>query len=340
MAATIKDVAKLAGVSPKTVSNVLNDNAGRFSAETRDRVLDAMRKLNYQPNRAAQFMRSGTIGTIALAIATISNPYFAEIACVIIEAAREQEFNVLIEHTGGLAKNERLLVSGAGAQMVDGVILDPVALTEGELYQTNITKPIVMLGERGTGKYFDHVMIDNVAAARLLTEHLLALGHRRIAILPMVSDTQIMLFPMRYRGYIEALQAAGIVPDPQLVVTPRHPVSLTHRDGIDCIEQLIAQKNVPDAIFCMNDLVALGAMKALVQHGYRIPEDVAVTGFDNIIQSYLTSPALTTISPDKNTIGRLAVSLLIDRIKGRRSGPPEQFDPEFKLVVRESTVRV
>jgi DNA-binding LacI/PurR family transcriptional regulator len=335
---TIKDVARLAGVSTKTVSNVINNNSGRYSGETRDRVLDAIKKLNYRPNRAAQYMRSGVIGILAFAIPDIGNPYFSEIAREIIDAAKEQGYTVLIEHTAGLAENERLLLGGARSHAVDGVILDPVEMTEDEIYRANTAIPIVMLGERVIGKFYDHVMIDNVAAARLLTEHLLKLGHRRIAILP-VSDTgRDSLHRMRYQGYLEALRAAGIQPDPELIVATSYPMLLTHQSGMAGMEYLLARGPLPDAVFCLNDLAAFGAMKVLSQHGCRVPEDIAVAGFDDIAQSYFMSPALTTIAPDKKAIGRLAVSLLMERIQGQRTGPPEMFTPDFRLIVRESTV--
>ena len=301
---TIKDVARLAGVSTKTVSNVINNNSGRYSGETHARVLDAIQKLNYRPNRAAQYMRSGVIGILAFAIPDIGNPYFSEIAREIIDAAKEQGYTVLIEHTAGLAENERLLLGGARSHAVDGVILDPVEMTEDEIYRANTAIPIVMLGERATGKFYDHVMIDNVAAARLLTEHLLELGHRRIALLP-VSDTgRDSLHRMRYQGYLEAHRAAGIQPDPELIVATSYPTLLTHLSGMTGIEQLLARGPLPDAVFCLNDLTAFGVMKILSQRGYRVPEDIAVVGFDDIAQSYFMSPALTTIAPDKKAIGR------------------------------------
>lgn len=248
MKPTIKDVAKLAGVSVQTVSNVINNNTERFSAETRARVLDAIAKLNYQPNRAAQYMRSGVIGILALAIPDIGNPYFAEIAREIIDAAKERGYTVLIEHTAGQAENEHLLLGGSRAQLVDGVILDPVAITEDEIRRANVSTPIVMLGERVTGQYYDHVMIDNVAAARLLTEHLLELGHRRIAILPVAEDSRNSLHRMRYQGYLEALQAAGIRPDPDLIVSTLWPVLLTHHSGMTAMQELLARGELPDAV--------------------------------------------------------------------------------------------
>lgn len=340
MRPTIKDVARLAGVSIKTVSNVLNSNTNRYSTETYQRVIDAMEKLNYQPNRAAQYMRSGVIRVLALVIPDIANSYFAEIARAVIDAARDYKYTVLIEITDGQLANEQLLVSGNSLHTVDGVILDPIALTETDLHNPNIKTPIVMLGERATGEYFDHVVIDNVGAARLLTEHLLELGRRRIAILPIVTDKPNSLFYMRYQGYVEAFETAGIPLDPQFMMLVDGPLTLTYEDGMDCMERLLARGTVPDAVFALNDRVALGAMKALKQHGYRIPEDVAVAGFDDIGESYFASPSLTTISPDKQKIGQLAVSLLIDRITGVRTGPPEQFHPPYRLIIRESTAGV
>ncbi len=334
---TIRDVARLAGVSTKTVSNVINHNSGRYSDETRDRVIEAIEKLNYRPNRAAQYMRSGMIGSLAFAIPDIGNPYFAEIAREVIDAASEYGYTVVIEHTAGRAENERRLLDSS-PHTVDGVILDPVELIEGEIYRANTALPIVTLGERATGQFYDHVMIDNVAAARQLTEHLLALGRRRIALLPLSDLSRHSLHRMRFQGYGEALQAAGLQPDPELIVAMPYPTPLTHQSGMAAMEQLLARGSRPDAVFCLNDLTAFGAMKVLAQRGYRVPDDIAVAGFDDIAQSYFMSPALTTIAPDKKAIGRRAVSLLMDRIHGERTGPPEIFTPDFTLIIRESTI--
>ena len=210
-------------------------------------------------------------------------------------------------------------------------------MTEDEIHRTAAATPIVMLGERITGEFYDHVMIDNVAAARELTEHLLELGHRRVAILPVSDVGRNSLHRMRYQGYLDALRAAGILPDPELIVSTPWPVLLTHQSGMAGMEELLSRDRLPEAVFCLNDLAAFGAMKVLSQHGIRVPEDIAVVGFDDIAESYLMSPSLTTISPNKNAIGRLAVSLLIDRINGKRTGPPELFTPDFHLAIREST---
>lgn len=338
MNVTIEDVAKLAGVSPKTVSNVINGNTGRFSIETRDRVLEAIKKLNYQPNRAAQFMRSGAIYIIALAITNISSLYHSEIATIVIEAANARGYTVLIEHMGGNINKERLLIGSSNARLVDGVILDVFALGEEELYYTNPSVPIVTIGERMSGQFCDHVMIDNVAASRLLVEHLIELGRRRIGILPVMPDIQKSFSTMRYQGYLDALEGAGIPHDPRLIAMTRGPVSFSHMDGMVYMEELLRRQVTLDAVFCLNDLVALGAMKTLSLQGLRIPDDIAVVGFDDLAMGQLSTPDLTTISPDKQAIGHLAVNMLIDRIEGKRHGPPELIQPAFQLVVRGSTV--
>lgn len=339
MKPTIKDVAKLAGVSIKTVSNVINNNESRFREETRERVLAAMEELNYQPDRAARYMRSGQIGIIALTIPDISNPYFAEIAREVIKAARDHDHTVLIDHTDGLPEQERLVAQGLRPHAVDGIILDPLTLTEEDLAPERVATPIVLLGERMTNRYHDHVQIDNVGAARLAVSHLIELGRRRIAVMPVPKDEKDAMSRLRYRGYVEALEEAGMSVDPSLVLSTS-AASFTYHDGQKCIDQLLTLRKPADAVLCLNDRVALGAMKALRLKGYQIPGDVAVVGFDNIEEGSFAAPSLTTIAPDKTEIAKTAVSLLIDRILGKRQGPPELFQVAYRLIVRESTIGV
>ena len=163
---------------------------------------------------------------------------------------------------------------------------------------------------------FDHVVIDNVAAASLATEHLLALGRRRIAAIGLWDPQAIGAPRMRLQGYLEALAAAGIAADPQLQV----PAYQWHRaSGAAAMHTLLALPQPPDAVFCFTDLLAVGAMSVLHQAGLRIPEDVAVVGFDDVDEALYTVPPLTTISPDKAAIGRVAVQLLTQRIAGTRT---------------------
>jgi DNA-binding LacI/PurR family transcriptional regulator len=331
VAATLKDVAARAGVSIKTVSNVVNEHP-YVTPATRDRVRRAIDSLGYRPNMVARRLRRGNVGVLALAIPDLANTYFSDIGNAIIAAAAAYECTILIDHTGGTRANESLVARGLRPHLIDGVILSPLALEmEDLLPHQEGDVPIVLLGERHFGAPRDHVVIDNVAAARLATTHLLSLGRRRIAAIGLPDDDTSHL---RLRGFSEALAEAGQPVDPQCVIPVR---PFRRAGGAQAMRHLLSLQQPPDAVFCYNDLLALGAIRALHEAGWHIPDDVAVTGWDDLEEGSFTTPSLTTISPDKAQIGRLAVSLLLDRIRGRRTGPPERFSPPFRLIVREST---
>jgi len=331
---TLKEVAAHAGVSFKTVSNVVNNRSSEVSVETRERVLESISALSYRPNVAARHMRKGQSGVLALAIPDLINPYFATLSAAVVEAAEAHRHAVLIEHTGGRRASEVLIASGFSRHLLDGVILNPISLEVEDLARINV--PIVLLGERLLGAPYDHVVIDNVAAARLAMQHLLGLGRRRIAAVDLREergDTP----RLRLRGYTETLTQAGLVIDQSLIVST--PATRHGRmEGIEGMRHLLTLGCPPDAVLCFNDLVALGAMRVLQDAGYRVPDDVAVVGFDDIEEGRFAAPRLTTIAPDKDEIGRLAVSMLLGRVNGSRTSPPERVQPPFQLIVRESTV--
>lgn len=333
---TVKDVAKLAGVSPKTVSNVINNNAARYSNETRQKVMTALETLNYHPNRAARYMRNGKIGILALAIPDISNPYFAGVASNIVAAAKSYGYTVMIEHTEGQAEQERLVVSRLASQTVDGVILNLMTLREEEIAAEGDRIPLVLLGERASGTYYDRVVIDNTAASRAAIEHLIENGRRHIGVIGVPNDEHDVMPRLRFTGYLEALGAANVPFDPALVAEIP-PASFTYQDGANCMRQLLSRGVRIDAVFCFNDRVALGAMRVLRENGFRIPEDVAVIGFDDIEEGQFAAPSLTTIAPNKKILGDVAVSFLIERIQSSRTGVPKLYQPPFELVKREST---
>jgi len=215
------------------------------------------------------------------------------------------------------------------------MIMSPLALRVEDLEPRRGGMPIVLLGEHLMDAPRDHVVIDNVAAARLATTHLLELGRQRIAVIGLQSRVAAEATRFRLRGFTEALEAAGHQPDPRLMI----PAPELHRShGARAMRHLLSLDRPPDAVFCFNDLLALGAIRALHKAGRRTPDDVAIVGFDDIEEGTFATPSLTTISPDKAEIGRQAVCLLLGRIDGTRTGPPEHVEPPFKLVIRESTV--
>ena len=328
----LKDVAERAGVSVKTVSNVVNGYL-HVRPDTRDRVEQAIAELNYRPNLSARNLRKGRTGVIALAVPELDIPYFAELARHVVAAAAAHGWTVLIDQTGGGHEQERKAASGIGDHMIDGLIFSPLALTADDLAGLD-GMPMVLLGERVDHGPADHVVVDNVAAAREITAHLVGLGRRRIAAVGSQRTPEVASARLRLAGYAAALEEAGLGYDEKLVA----PAPAWHRaDGAAAVRDLLASGVRPDAVFCFNDTLALGALRALHDAGLRVPEDVAVVGFDDIEDGRFSIPTLTTVAPDKERIAKLAVELLAERIDGDREAPPRELTAPYRLATREST---
>ncbi|WP_367128554.1 LacI family DNA-binding transcriptional regulator [Saccharothrix sp. HUAS TT1] len=328
--ATLKDVAALAGVSVKTVSNVVNGHAF-VKAENRRRVEEALIATGYRPNLGARNLRRGRTGFLALVLPELGIPYFAELAGLVLRAAQEHEWNVLIEQTLGTRQGERATLASLGAHLIDGAIVSPEALLEGDFAALAPGIPVVMLGEHTVDLPIDRVGIDNVRAAEEAVRHLVGLGRTRIAAIGAhpYRDTAAQ----RLRGYRSALAAAGLPVRDELVATALN----YHRgDGATAMARLLALPEPPDAVFCFNDLLAVGALRTAAEHGRRVPEDVAVVGFDNNEEGAFGRPSLTTVAPDKVAIAEAAVDLLRKRVEDTALTPEEVRTP-FRLVVREST---
>ena len=334
MAAKLKDVAARAGVSVRTVSNVVN-NAPSVAESTRERVLRAIEELQYRLNLAARNLRQGRTGLIGLAVPEIRSPYFGEIAELLIDAARERGWTVLIDCTEGTAERERRLLDGSERHTVDGMILSPWALGPDELARRSATMPLVVLGEQETGGTADHVAIDNVAAAREATAHLIAAGRRGIAAVGLQPQLTNRTAELREQGYREALQSAGLPWNPDLTRT----VATLHRsEGHRAMSALLAADRPPDAVFCFSDELALGALRAVRERGLNVPDDVALAGFDDIEDGRFTAPSLTTVSPDKQQIAERALQCLADRVYGRLGHlPARHVTVPHRLAVRESS---
>jgi DNA-binding LacI/PurR family transcriptional regulator len=327
----LKDVAERAGVSIKTVSNVVN-SWPYVRPDTRAKVEQAIADLNYRPNLHARSLRSGRTGVIALAVPELDIPYFAELARHIITAADAYSWTVLIDQTGGERERQRL-VGGIRDHLIDGLILSPLALTKRDLAARTEQTPIVLLGERVHRGPADHVAIDNIAAAAEATAHLVSLGRRRIAAIGAQRSASAVTAKLRLRGYRQTLAAAGLPADPALVA----PAPQWHRaEGARAMVELLDRDARPDAVFCFNDVLALGAIRALVERGLRVPDDVAVAGVDDIEDGRFSNPTLTTISPDKQQIAQLAVQLLHDQIH-HEPHPAHELTADHRLVIREST---
>jgi DNA-binding LacI/PurR family transcriptional regulator len=336
MVVSLKDIAKRAGVSVATVSNVVNGYRP-VGAATRQRVQQAIDELGYSPNLSARHLRNGRTGIIALAIPELNNPYFAELADAAIREAGQHGYTVLLDYTDGDREKELLVSQGFRAQVIDGLILSPVQLTRAEVLKRTSGTPMVLVGESVYDVPYDHIAIDNVDASHAAMRHLLDLGRRRIAFVGAQADISRQPAHLRLHGYQESLAAAGLPYDPQLVVTTDY---FGRADGAAGLRRLMALPHPPDAVFAYNDLIAIGVVRAAVELGLRVPEDLAVVGFDDIEEGRYSNPTLTTISPDKASIGSQAVACLIGRLDGSRVADPAEVQVPYKLVTRESTLGV
>ncbi|MET7641003.1 LacI family DNA-binding transcriptional regulator [Streptomyces sp. NPDC005438] len=338
MRVSLKNVAERAGVSVKTVSNVVNDHP-HVTPAMRARVQRAIDELGYRPNPTARHLRKGRTGLIGLAVPELGNPYFAELASAVIDIAGQHDYTVLLDHTQGRREQEILVCHGFRARVMDGLILSPLELEHEDLAARDDDSPLVLLGERRYDLPYDHIAIDNIAAARTAVRHLVDLGRRRIAFLGAREDRSHPPAHLRFLGWQAELAACGISADEHLVVTAR---SWDHEDGAQAMARLLDSGQRPDAVFAYNDRIAIGAMRVMFERGLRIPEDIAVVGFDDVTESRYGAVTLTTIAPDKQAIARLAVESVIERLKqqGESGGSAvrRELEPGFELVRRESTL--
>lgn len=335
MAVTLHDVAMLAGVSIKTVSNVVNDYE-HIRPSTREKVLAAITELGYKPNISARSLRSGRTGVIGLALPELSLSYFAELADAVIRAAERHKLVVLIEQTGGGDRDREIaMLSSPRLQLTDGLIFSPLGMSSEDAGLLNVPYPLVLLGERIFGGPTDHVTMKNVEAAKAATAHLIERGRRRIAVIGAHEGELVGSAALRLHGYREALADAGLPYDESLV----RYVGEWHRlDGAQAMHQLLDSGVEFDAVFGLNDTLALGAVRVLQESGRRIPQDVAVIGFDGLDETKYSLPTLSTVDPGRDEIADTAVRVLAERIANRdEQVPPREYLTDFSIVEREST---
>jgi LacI family repressor for deo operon, udp, cdd, tsx, nupC, and nupG len=325
------DVAARAGVSQKTVSNLLNGYP-HISATTREKVEAAISELGYRPNLSARSMGRGRTGFIAFAVPSLSNPHFAELAGRVISAAKRQHWTVLIEETGGRKVSEDTVVSTM-PYLVDGIILHPESLTDDDVEDRARDTPIVLLGERGLELVADRVVADNVAAAEDITEHLIETGHRRIATVGIRSDAHLQASQFRDQGLRLALARHRIPFDDALVIdVPDY----SRAAGVLAAQSLAKMTPRPDAVLCFNAAVAAGVLSGLHGLGVRVPDEIGVAGFDDIDEAEFTSPPLTTIAWDIDGMAEAAVRLLAERYESRDL-PTRDVTLNHTLKTRAST---
>ncbi|TNB69861.1 LacI family transcriptional regulator [Arthrobacter sp. BB-1] len=331
MRATVKDVARRAGVSPKTVSNVMNGIVP-VSGATRAKVEQAILELDYVPNLSARGLRNGRSGVIALALPDLGTPYSAEIAHNVVEVAHEQGWIVQLEETGLDPQREHELMVRARSNLIDGLILNPVVLDESAVQVGVALPPVVLLGEV-TQKLADRVFVDSVAAARDMTLALARTGRRRIAVLGTTQGRGSAAATLRRQGYEEALGILGIDRDESLLIPCER---WTPQTAADALTAYLDSHPLPEALFCFTDSMAIGALSVLWKRGLRIPDDIAVAGFDDIADGRYAVPSLTTVSFDKRAIASEALRLLTERMADRAQDQ-RVVSIDYTIVERDSS---
>ncbi|SDD27785.1 LacI family DNA-binding transcriptional regulator [Auraticoccus monumenti] len=331
MAVGMKDVAQRAGVSIKTVSNVVNGYP-HITPATKAKVTAAIAELGYRPNLFGRSLRTGRTGVIALAVPAIDNTYYAALARAVIREAEALRWTVLVDQTEASPERERLVLDGIRDRMIDGLLFAPRSVSAATLADRPAEVPLVLLGDRVVDPGLDRVTVDSVAVGRAATEHLLGLGRTRVAALGVSpEDTMAMA---RLSGVRQAQEAAGLHPDQRLELPVEH---WDHDSGHLAVDRLLATGADFDALVCFNDALALGAVHALQQAGRSIPGEVAVIGVDDVPASRFLWPPLSSVRLDKELIAHSAVTLLAERI-AHPDAPVQHVTAGFEVVPRASTL--
>ncbi|QAY64208.1 LacI family transcriptional regulator [Xylanimonas allomyrinae] len=334
MAVTMHDVARLAGVSIKTVSNVVNDYP-YIRPQTRARVEAAIETLGYELNVTARQLKQGRTGMIGLAVPDLRVPYFSELAYSVMRAAEDRGLTLLIEQTGPMGERELDALRGQKRRLTDGLIFSPVSMSPDDTTPLAVTYPLVLLGERVFQGPVDHVTMANVEGAKAAASHLVERGCRHVAVIGAHPGEVVGSAGLRLKGFQAGLTEAGLTPDPRLVGVAGRWV---HATGAEAMRQVLDTGAPVDGVFAMNDALALGALRELHRRGFAVPDDVAVVGFDNIAQTLYSEPPLTTIDVSRKHIAHEAVRMLIERMEGLDVAPRLLTAP-FELVERASTAR-
>ena len=329
--ARIKDVAARAGVSLKTVTNVVHQRP-YVRDETRARVLAAIEELDYRPSLAGRQLQSGRSNMITLAVPRIDEPYLGALAHELIAAAAPRGYTVVMDETGGRVEREEQAARGYPGHGIDGVIYSPLALNPQLLADMSRNTPMVLLGESLPNSSADYVAIDNQRSAREVVDHLVSQGRMRFAYLGGQPDLYPGVGEQRAFAVGQRLADHGIAQDDLVITTGR----FQRGEGLRRTQKNLRRLRQCDALICASDLLALGALRALREAGIRVPDDIAVVGWDNIEDGAYANPSLSSVAPDLPALAGRAMDVLITRIEGNRSGSRSYVVPH-KLVVREST---
>lgn len=330
--ATIIDIAKALNISPSTVSRALNDHPS-ISAQTKKDVHELAEKLNYQPNLTARNLLKKRSGVIGVIIPEITSYFFSMVITGIQDIVSSVGYKLIISQTNESFEEEKKLAHEMALMRVEGLLVSPSFNTTGYEHLEEVRKsgiPVVIFDRDCPGFESSKVFVDVYDGAYQAVKYLIDSGCRKIA--HIAGPVSIPTFQERFNAYCNALSDQGRVADPSLIV---YSPGFSAEDGVSAVDRLLEQASEIDAIFCVNDAVAIGAMHLLREKGYRIPQDISIIGYDDEPYSCYFSPALTTIWQPVYDMGLLSSRLLLDSINKKVPFRHEVLKPE--LVIRESS---
>ncbi|MFA9397277.1 MAG: LacI family DNA-binding transcriptional regulator [Clostridiaceae bacterium] len=329
MSISIKDVARDAGVSIATVSRVLND-VDVVNDDTKQRVLDAIKKLGYRPNIVARSLKTQKTKTIGIVVPDISDPFYPEVVRGAEDVANIYDYNIILCNTDLDPEKEQEYLNVLREKMVDGIVLMSSSLNKNIINLTKELKlPTVLVETKDDNMEYPSVTVDNKKAAYDAVSYLINNGNKRIAYLG-VYENKMNAKASRYSGYKKALLENGMELDEDLVYFGGSKA----KDGFDGILEIISKNDI-DAIFCVSDEVAMGAINALREKKIKVPEDVDVIGFDDIYVASIFYPKLSTVSQPMYDMGSVGMRMLIKKINNQDL-EEEQFVLDYELKIRES----
>ncbi len=332
----MKDIAGDLGVSVVTVSKVLHNHSD-IGAETRKRVLKRMKELNYRPNLAARALVTGRMSLIGLIVPDLTHPFFATVAKGLSSSLRPHGYSLILSSSEDDPSLEGKEVEQMLGRRVDAVILASVREDAGSFHTIQSQQtPCILLDRRFTDVAANFVGIDDRVAGTLATNHLIEIGCRTIA---HIGGSIVSTAVDRREGYSAALARHGLALSSNYIVSYPRGDDGGDRRGYDGMRQLLKLRPRPDGVFCYNDQVALGAMKAILEAGLRIPQDVAMIGCGNANYAELLRVPLSSIDQDSVTLGKDAARLALSLLKRKLAGAPKTLLVEPRLIIRESSQR-
>lgn len=332
---TIFDVAEMAGVSTATVSRVVNGSP-KVKAETVLRVKEAIAKLNYEPNLMARKLRRYETGDILVIIPEVTNPFQSRVISGITEVLRTKKYHALISQTNHMEAIEKEFLAMLMTKKADGAILMTCMKNQDQVYEVSKKVPIIQCTEYYTDLPISYVSIDNYHATLAAMQHLIDLGHKKIAIISS-ENTETSTFE-RMRGYLAALKKMSLSNVRDYVQYA--DIDYSFESAVEAALKLLSLEDRPTAIFCISDIIALGAVRAAQTLGISIPDELSVVGFDNIEFANYVHPLLTTINQPRYDIGVVTAKKileLLDDTKEKKDSQPFKCFVDYSLVVREST---